>query len=198
MSAELATYLEAMGVAEEFLTKMVLAEPTQVQILSYLDMLKYRIVYIPSKQQWDVTRSPLGGLNLMFEEDVVGHKTRVEFGCTPRRGNPELTLLITGDHTYDRTVALSAQNIEFAYYPDGTPSESRLVLNADEIIRYPYQMADGAVGLSIRGTRRIVEALRRTGVFSVTSYVGIDRRYVIFAIVPVDRDKLGGYITSCR
>jgi hypothetical protein len=197
MSAELATYLEAMGVAEDFLTKMVLAEPSQINILSYSDMLKYRIVYIPSKQQWEVKGAPLGGLNLMFDQDLAGYKTHVEFACTPRRGNPELTLLISGDHNSDRNVALSAQNIEFAYYPDGT-RESRFVLNADEIIRYPYQIADGAVGLTIRGTRRIVDALTRTGVFSVTSYVGIDRRYVIFAIVPVDRDKLGGYITSCR
>ena len=196
-SADLATYLEAMGVAEAFLTQMVLAEPKQVNVLSEADLLKYRIVYIPSKSQWDVKGSPLG-LILVFDDDVAGYKTHLELSCTPRGASGELTLLIIGDHYYDRNVALSAQNIEFSYYPDATVASKSFSLAPDEVLRPPYAATDAAVGLIIRGTPRIVDALKRTGVFSVTSYVGPEKKYVVFASVGVDRDKLGAYITSCR
>jgi len=199
MSAQLATYLEAMGVSEAFLTQMVLAEPKQVNVLSDADLSKYRIVYIPSTSQWDVKGSSLGGLTLIFDNEVAGYKTHLEFACAPRRGSTELTVLIVGDHYYDRNVALSARNIEFSYYPDNTTLAPRsFSLASDEILRYPYPVPDVAVGLMIRGTPRIVDALRRAGVFSIVGHVLSEMNVAIYANVIVDRDKLGGYITSCR
>lgn len=198
LSAEIASYLETMGSSQSFLTNMVLASPDQVNALSESDMWKYRILDIPSKQRWEVKQSPYGGLVLVFDDEVAGSQTHVEFVCTPHAGNPELALLIAGDHHYDRSAALSAQDINFSFYPDNTFSSKSFPLSPDEVIRYPYQAEGGAVGLTVRATGRIIDALRRTDVFSITSYVGPDRKYVIFANVILDKDKVDGYIASCR
>jgi hypothetical protein len=198
-SAKISTYLEDMGIPQGFLTDMVLADPAHVTVLSNNEMIKYRVLYVPIARKWDVKGSA-GGLVLIYQEQDGAANTTVEFACTPRSGSPELTLSIVGSHDNDRLNALSARIITFRFFPQNRPMQEFTLLS-DEIVRSPYVAQGNDIGVIVRATSRIIDALRNTDRFqilaSTTGAFNI-QNLVVYANVAVDKDKVDGYITSCH
>jgi hypothetical protein len=200
-SAVLSTYLETMGIPAGFLTDMVLADPAHVTVLQNDVLLKYNIVHTEITTKWDVKGTP-GGLALVYEDRRRGSNSSVVFDCARRGSNPELTLQMVGDHYDDRVNALAALTIQFQYLPDGGAAWQGFLLLPDEVVRPPYPMQGEGVGLIVRATPRILDALRKANSFWVTA----DQRpglasagpTISYAFAHLDKDKVEGYIAGCR
>jgi len=199
-SAQIASYLEEMGIPSGFLTDMVLADPAHVNVLSNDTLLKYNIVYTDRTAKWDV-KGTAGGLALVYEQHVRGSNSSVEFNCTRRGSSAELILQTIGDHYDDRANALSAHAIQFQYLPAGPApggaSWREFPLLPDEIVRSPYPAQGAGVGLVLRATPRMIDALRKADSFWIMSDLGAGAS-ISYASARLDKDKLDGYIAGCH
>jgi hypothetical protein len=200
LSADLAAYLEAMAIPAEFLHDMVLADPEHVNVLQNNALLKYKILYADTTATWDVKRTS-EGLGLVYEERRRGSNASMVLDCTRRGASAELTLQMVGDHFADRADALAARIIQFQYLPPSVPGNvtwQKFTLLPDEIVRPPYPEQGDGVGLVLRATPRIVDALHKADSVWVTSDVRPGALSVSYAFTRLDKEKVDGYIASCR
>jgi hypothetical protein len=206
-SAEIARYLESMGIPTVFLSQMVLADPSHVNVLSESDMEKYGILTSSHEHEgkWGMEWSDSDSKFVLVyrEYDSNYGTTAVSFACGEGR---ELMIILTFDHH-------SAQEFEFrgfgiAYRSSATDDQHWFALSRNEILRYPYLTANDCGVLSIRGTRRVVDALRKgTYILQIIgtyepeyvqrALLGITRMHS-YLLIQVDREKFDAYLASCH
>jgi len=214
MSASLVEYVEKMGVDPALLTEVARATPDDINRLSEAQLRKYKVVFRPGGTEWNYQTTMSGQFFLRIRETKEWKTNELQFFCS-REGRPDLVLVVLYDlsaqvglENADAILANARNGVEFVWYPSGFQTfdpKTRLFQEApmlrladDEILRYPFMYSDTIIGLAIAISPRILDILRTADGFSVTN--GLFNKASVFygGVSPVDREKMDGFIASCR